>query len=267
MAAGGGSVGSFLAVSAIVVGTAIVAGVGALFFTGVAQERILPGITGEGPERAAADSAFSAGDTPAPLRDEIEEALAPGAPADAGDADRANATVDGEAAGSRSDAGGSDTAARELPPLTPVPPRPRAVPVTVAAGTAATPEAALLAQIETARSALDEERAELASMRASIDSLAGAFVAARDENVQRQAKLLAGMKSDEAGKVLAAMDDPTVRVILASMNARAASAVLAELDPRRAARISAHGIRGRAATAPAPSAGLVGGRGGRDAVR
>jgi len=97
---------------------------------------------------------------------------------------------------------------------------------------------ALLTQMETQRKALDDEKADLARMRGTVDSLLTEYRGVQSKQTSRQAKLLAGMNPDEAARVCDAMDDASVSTLLNQMNVRLASQVLAKLDSRRAARLT-----------------------------
>jgi flagellar motility protein MotE (MotC chaperone) len=97
---------------------------------------------------------------------------------------------------------------------------------------------ALRTQVETQRQFLERQKQDLTRMRGSIDSLVGGYEARQGAELKRQAKLLAGMKAEEAARILQAMDDATVSALLARMNARAAALVLPKLDASRVARLT-----------------------------
>lgn len=97
---------------------------------------------------------------------------------------------------------------------------------------------ALGAQIETQKTFLAQREAELARMRAGIDSLHQESKGIDDTERKRQAKLLAAMKPDEAARVLGQMDDATLSALLDAMSAKAAAKVMAKLDPGRVARLT-----------------------------
>jgi len=103
--------------------------------------------------------------------------------------------------------------------------------------------AAFLTQAETLRRMLEEERRELEVVRARIDSLRAVSAADQNEELTRQAKLLAGMRPDEAARVLSMMDDGSVRGIITAMNSRDAAKVVAQMDARRVARLSMTALR------------------------
>jgi flagellar motility protein MotE (MotC chaperone) len=97
---------------------------------------------------------------------------------------------------------------------------------------------ALRAQVETQRQFLDRQKQDLVRMRGTIDSLVTAYQGRQNAELNRQAKLLAGMKAEEAARILEVMDDATISAILARMNARAAGKVLPKLDTSRVARLT-----------------------------
>jgi flagellar motility protein MotE (MotC chaperone) len=97
---------------------------------------------------------------------------------------------------------------------------------------------ALRAQMDTQKQFLDRQRQELARIRTDIDSLVGAYQGRQNAELNRQAKLLAGMKAEEAARILEVMDDATVSALLGRMNARAAGKVLPKLDASRVARLT-----------------------------
>ena len=217
---------SILSMVAIVLGSAVVFFIAALFVTGLAQEKILPRLLGKEPPSAAADSlaADSLG-APSSLPEGLE-----------GDRDTASSAPGGSAGTADSEV----LSASVSPTSAPTDSSDRQ---SFLQGTASSPEEALLAQIETEKSTLTREREELERLRASIDSLVATIHSVQSEAVSRQAKVLAGMKAEDAGRVISSMDDATALAIIQKMNARAASALLAKLDPRRAARFASHGVR------------------------
>lgn len=103
--------------------------------------------------------------------------------------------------------------------------------------------AAFLTQAETQRKMLEEERRRLERVRTQIDSLMALSVSGQDGELTRQAKLLGGMRPEEAARVLAMMDDGSVRGIIGAMNPRDAAKVVAKMDARRVARLSMTALR------------------------
>ncbi len=103
--------------------------------------------------------------------------------------------------------------------------------------------AAFLTQAETHKKMLAEEKRELERVRAQIDSLRALSVSEQTEELTRQAKLLAGMRPEEAARVLSMMDDGSVRGIITAMNSRDAAKVVAQMDARRVARLSMTALR------------------------
>jgi flagellar motility protein MotE (MotC chaperone) len=101
---------------------------------------------------------------------------------------------------------------------------------------------ALSVQLETQKSFLAGQEAELKKMRAGMDSLGGKSPAVDDAARKKQAKLLAAMKPAEAARVLSAMDDETVAMLLDVMNAKAAAKVMAQLDAVRVARLTTRAL-------------------------
>lgn len=236
---------SILSMVAIVLGSAVVFFVAALFVTGLAQEKILPQLLGTDPP-SAADSLGTDSLTVAAVVDAIMAdstiAGASGRSSRAGSAagtgtggalggasggTKASGAASGAASGSASE--GSRTSEQTE--------------ASYLEGNAVSPQEALLAQIETEKSNLTREREELERLRDRIDTLVASIQSVQTEAVSRQAKLLAGMKAEDAGRVMSSMDDATALAILDKMNARAASGLLSKLDPRRAARFASHGVR------------------------
>lgn len=97
---------------------------------------------------------------------------------------------------------------------------------------------ALRTQMETQRRFLESQKDEMARLRGGVDSLLALHEQVQGKELARQAKLLAGMRAEEAAKILEAMDDATLSALLQAMNARAAAKVLARLDAGRAAQLA-----------------------------
>ncbi len=180
--------------------------VAALFMTGLAQERIVPWARGRAAQAIhRATSAVKPG-SDAPVTGAMTE------PANA-------------AGGAGFGAGSGGVAGRD------------------SSGTSGAALQALSMQIETQRAFLAEREAELARMRAGIDSLRQTNQAVDEIERKRTAKLLSAMKPEEAARVLEQMDDPTLALLLDSMNAKAAAKVMARLDAGRVARLTSHALR------------------------
>jgi flagellar motility protein MotE (MotC chaperone) len=97
---------------------------------------------------------------------------------------------------------------------------------------------ALRTQVETQKRFMEEQRQELSKMRGTLDSLVTRYTGGQNQELNRQAKLLAAMNADDAARILQAMDDATVSALLGRMNARAAAKLLPKLDASRVAHLA-----------------------------
>jgi flagellar motility protein MotE (MotC chaperone) len=104
--------------------------------------------------------------------------------------------------------------------------------------------AALTTQLETQRAFLEREKSELLRVRSGIDSVMSRYSTAQGSELTRQAKLLAGMRPEEAAAVMESMDDAAISALVGKMSSRSASRTLAKLDARRVARLSMAAISG-----------------------